>query len=760
MRRVLFACVMGLLIFGLSAPSAVFAIDNVDVLIASPKPYGKLKKEIKALGGTIRIEYKNIDAVAATIPRDQVDAVKGLRSVSALRRDMIMSLPSPPTVNRPGFGSINSTVDIAAGEAFEETVAFSDIVPAGYFTTEVGLTRALDFWIETGHAGEGVIIAIMDSGTAPVPALGTRVIGGESFLWATPSLDDGLGPNSPFNGSHGTQVATAAGADVAFLFNGAGTFAQSIKTHLPDAIVPDFPVPGTDLVPMVGQAPLAEFFALKVFNVNGRTSNAILLAAFDGAIELKELHDAGDPEGVNLQVLNGSWSGGSLFSADDPFFAAMIQEVHEAGIVTCFSASNDGPSAMTIGDPALARNSLAVGATNVAAYERILRDLQYGLGAGSLYRASDSHQTATFSSRGPAADGRFDPDITAPGFAIFMQGADGGLSVGSGTSFSSPMVAGAAALLLSADPSATPDEIRAALLQGANPHMLEDNSGPNDQGFGFLDVMAAYEHLQLGTENPPDEGLEKNNVHVNARRTGVNVVKSSVFSDSTGWLLPGETLDYAIETTNKPLTGLTVFLTVTAELPPGEQNFFFGDDMMVEIHSAKTSAFGDYRAEGFVPGTAVFQLGPQDLESGLTRVTLVGDWTNAGKVKADITVVKDFDPPGQNLWPLGNGRIDDGESLPFTVEVPAGQSELNIYLGWKGDWGKWPTNDLDILVYDPNFNLILLDNDGDGDYDGLSADSPERLTIPDPEEGSWFIFVDGFTIWDGTDNYYLFTNIK
>ena len=127
--------------------------------------------------------------------------------------------------------------------------------------------------------------------------------------------------------------------------------------------------PGIDGVPMLGPAPFAEFYALKIFNRGGQTANSVILAAFDRAIELKQLHDAGDPDGVNIRVLNGSFSGGSLNAGDDPFFAAMVAGLNGAGIVTCFAAANDGPGSMTIGDPGSARNTLTVGATSIAAIE-------------------------------------------------------------------------------------------------------------------------------------------------------------------------------------------------------------------------------------------------------------------------------------------------------------------------------------------------------------------------------------------------------
>ncbi len=69
----------------------------------------------------------------------------------------------------------------------------------------------------------------------------------------------------------------------------------------------------------------------------------------------------------------------------------------EIGIILVASAGNEGHAAMTGGSPGTGIGSLTSGAASTAAHEHILRDLQYGLGAGSLYRPTDHIQMATFS---------------------------------------------------------------------------------------------------------------------------------------------------------------------------------------------------------------------------------------------------------------------------------------------------------------------------------------------------------------------------
>ncbi|MFN8178099.1 MAG: S8 family serine peptidase [bacterium] len=96
---------------------------------------------------------------------------------------------------------------------------------------------------------------------------------------------------------------------------------------------------------------------------------------------------------------------------------------------------------------------------------------------------------SSFSSRGPTFDGRIKPDVCAMGqgdlFAIAGTPADYGR--GSGTSFSTPLVAGVVTLLLQAHPSWTPVQVRQALRATATRAMFPGN----DYGWGIVRGMSA-----------------------------------------------------------------------------------------------------------------------------------------------------------------------------------------------------------------------------------------------------------------------------
>lgn len=96
---------------------------------------------------------------------------------------------------------------------------------------------------------------------------------------------------------------------------------------------------------------------------------------------------------------------------------------------------------------------------------------------------------ASFSSHGPTYDGRIKPEVCARGVATACASPLGedSYTFKNGTSLSTPLVAGAAAVVLSAHPDWTPMMVREALLKTASQAEMPDN----DYGWGIIDVWAA-----------------------------------------------------------------------------------------------------------------------------------------------------------------------------------------------------------------------------------------------------------------------------
>jgi serine protease AprX len=114
--------------------------------------------------------------------------------------------------------------------------------------------------------------------------------------------------------------------------------------------------------------------------------------------------------------------------------------------------------------------------------------------------AVDSNGTiASFSSDGPTADGRVKPEVLALGVndSLLQAGSDTGYGYGSGTSFATPLVASAVALIIDAHPDWTVDQIRNALIETAS------GGGSYDplyvSGYGVIDTYAAIMVPEPGT---------------------------------------------------------------------------------------------------------------------------------------------------------------------------------------------------------------------------------------------------------------------
>ena len=106
----------------------------------------------------------------------------------------------------------------------------------------------------------------------------------------------------------------------------------------------------------------------------------------------------------------------------------------------------------------------------------------------------DSFNVVTsFSSRGPSADGRIKPDLMAMGRAVYLPSFTNlsGYGRASGSSFSTPLTAGVAALLLQVHPTWGPFEVREALRETA----LNHASPNNDIGWGLVQGLAASQWI-------------------------------------------------------------------------------------------------------------------------------------------------------------------------------------------------------------------------------------------------------------------------
>ena len=131
------------------------------------------------------------------------------------------------------------------------------------------------------------------------------------------------------------------------------------------------------------------------------------------------------------------------------------------GTLVVVAVGNGGPAPGTLDTPADARGIVAVGATD---------------SLGNL---------AGFSSRGPTSDGRIKPEVVAPGVNVPVAAATSGVTIGSGTSFATPLVAGLAALVQATRPGQPASDLRRGLLDASNFRDAPDDN----HGWGVPDAL-------------------------------------------------------------------------------------------------------------------------------------------------------------------------------------------------------------------------------------------------------------------------------
>ncbi len=299
----------------------------------------------------------------------------------------------------------------------------------------IDAVRAPALWSH-GVAGAGVVIASLDTGVDRAhPALAAAWRGGGNS-WFDPNGEHAL----PYDGhGHGTQTMGIMAGD------GGEQTALSV-------------------------APQARWIAVKIFNDAGNASLSNIHLGLQWLL---------DPDGNPAtddapDVVNNSW-GLSVDNTCTLDFQDDIRVLKAAGIAVAFAAGNAGPNGSTSVSPANNPDGFPVGAVNA------------------------SLTVSSFSSRGPSACTGVDvyPGLTAPGEAIVttdlsFDGTARYASV-SGTSYSSPHLAGVMALLIGAFPNAPVQALEAALKQSARD--LGPPGPDSEYGYGLLDADRAYAAL-------------------------------------------------------------------------------------------------------------------------------------------------------------------------------------------------------------------------------------------------------------------------
>ena len=289
---------------------------------------------------------------------------------------------------------------------------------------------------EKGLTGEGVTIAVIDTGIHPHKDLQGRIVGFMDFVNdKNASYDD--------NG-HGTHCAGDAAG------NGSLSGGQ-----------------------YQGPAPDANLVGVKVLDKMGSGSLSTVIEGIEWCIQNQSEY--------NINILSLSLGSEAAEPAEDDPVVSAVEMAWDNGMVVCVAAGNSGPEEQTIGSPGISPKIITVGAVD---------------DNNTVDRSDDT--VADFSSRGPTIDGLTKPDLLTPGVDIislrapnsFLDKTNKAARVDenyvslSGTSMATPICAGVVAQFLQSDSNLTPDQVKEQLMNAC-----EDlGQSPNVQGAGYLNA--------------------------------------------------------------------------------------------------------------------------------------------------------------------------------------------------------------------------------------------------------------------------------
>lgn len=406
----------------LSAPSGSAA--GLERVIVRALSTDVARGAVQTVGGRVVLDLPIVDGVAAEVPGTALAALARTSGVRAVTPDARMTVQ----------GDLN-------GQDLDPTSRPRSVYPQ--------VVRA-DRLVDKGWTGEGVTVALLDTGISVTPDLVDRVlpvITEPVFGTTEPCVNLTGEPTCDDDYGHGTFLAGIIAGD--------GTASDG---------------------KYVGVAPDANLVSIKVGADDGSADVSNILAGIQWAVSFRERY--------NIRVLNLSLGTNSTQSWEvDPLNYA-VERAWTEGIAVVVAASNRGPDPGTISKPGDDPYVITVGATDDLTTVRLGDDV-----------------LPDFSARGPAPDDVAKPDVVAPGGHIvslravgstideaYPEGIDDVYRRGSGTSMSAAVVSGVAAAILSGKPNIKPNRLKYMLTATARPVAVPD---PDAVGYGMVNARAA-----------------------------------------------------------------------------------------------------------------------------------------------------------------------------------------------------------------------------------------------------------------------------
>ncbi len=385
------------------------------------------------------------------------------RALEIAQRPEVARIEANPTITNRLPQSDSRALEDQAIQLAEELRKVSSVAA---IEPGVAFTRAPQVWAG-GFTGQGIVIAGADTGIKwDHPALKEHYrgwVGGSAnhnYNWHDSIHTGGgvCGPNSPVpcdDNGHGTHtVGTAVGDD------SSGN--------------------------QIGVAPGAKFIGCRNMNQGNGTPASYIecMEFFLAPYPIGGGAAQGDPSQRPHITIN-SWTCPASEGCAPATLQGAVEAQRAAGIMMVVAAGNGGSNCSTIGQGAFDGPPSHY-------------DAGYTVGATT----STDGLIASFSSRGPInVDGsnRVKPDITAPGVNVRSATTSNGYTSFQGTSMATPHVAGAVALLWSAEPALQRqiDQTESLLNDSAvrvNTTACSSTGIPNNvYGFGRLDIKAAVD---------------------------------------------------------------------------------------------------------------------------------------------------------------------------------------------------------------------------------------------------------------------------
>jgi subtilisin family serine protease len=549
---------------------------------------------------------------------------------------------------------------------------------------------------EKGIDGRGVTVAVIDSGIDKNhPDLIGKVIGEKNFVADEITADDLLG--------HGTMVAgIIAGSGVAS--NGK----------------------------YKGVAPGASLLNVKVIDSKGDGKVSDIIAGIEWAI-----YNGAD-------VLSLSLGGINLGETNPPITMA-ADNAADAGVVVCVAAGNrnsteaegqvKGASASQVGGGKAAVDLSQVSDGKNKDVLLLLVPVVLALPPGLIDSPGDgvkvitlgasdgSGHVAGFSGSGPTRDDRIKPDVVAPGVDV-VSAAPPGLkrpayidvyyARESGTSLSTPVAAGLAALLLQENANLTPAGVKAAMTRGAQKlnNTLSEEYEEYYQGAGLLDALGSYQ-------------IQSNDI--------CGAIPDRWIAGRWAYLPAGEGVYVGLDTgADRPQKKLYA-------LAPGDNDWntrfvFFSNQEKKNLRVSVSGAVSDWVSLQALPQRieandqevfAASMTVPIDTAPGIYNGSINVAASGAGilSIPIGVTVAEPFNI--SNGLGSRTGILNGNEWDYYYLDIPPGTTELKASLEW---------------TQDSNLDLFLLSPPSEY-YAGVQNTLAERTNIESPSTGRWLLAV-------------------